>query len=493
MLLNYRLSILSSKNKYTFLKLFQRGISFHDLGVSVKLTRMLRSKGIRDPTEIQEKTIQSLFAGKNIVINSETGSGKTLAYALPMISKIHQIKRRKGTMPLPYGLVVVPSLELQYQVSSVFSELLGANVCCASEQSPLRLLNTDVVVSTPLYLMTYPLDIFKQVQTVVFDEADIMIAKKVGKHGVKDPVFKLVKHLLEPSHFHHFNEEETPSIDVRNDLFENEETDKRKHENLFNINRQFVFVGATMPDNEAPRSKVAMKYISSWIPDIDIVKSDNVNKLLSNIDVVYNKVLEGNKLKMLIQTLKELKNLDKLRVLVFVNKYETANSLHHKLTKFRHKEHIEKEDNSFVSDLYDFHLQWEGLIHIVHRDIKVNERMDIFQEFSSTQRGLIITTDVACRGLDLPDVDVVIQYEFATNIIDVLHRSGRTGRMGKQGRVVNFITENDERLSDLLEEATASGESLETFFSRRRSLSKKFRRAEKHHDDEGEETTEIVL
>lgn len=73
--------------------------------------------------------------------------------------------------------------------------------------------------------------------------------------------------------------------------------------------------------------------------------------------------------------------------------------------------------------------------------------MEIFNEFSSSSRSLIITTDVACRGLDLPDVDIVVQYDFATNIIDVLHRAGRTGRMGKQGKGKFLVSNHKAVLS----------------------------------------------
>lgn len=457
----------------------RRELSFQDLGINMRLTRMLRNKGIRNPTDIQQKAIQSLLAGKNGVINSETGSGKTLAYALPIANKIQEIKKKRMTIPRPYGLIVVPNMELQYQVSSVFSDIVGVNVSCANEDSPLKLLNTDVVVSTPIYLMTYALDVFRQVQTVVFDEADIMIAKKVGKHGHKDPLFNLIKRLLEPSHFQSFDNEDCKIDDIDSDLFKEDSCHEENYIDIFKDNRQFVFVGATMPDNEAPKSKVAMQYIRSWVPDISMIQSEKVHKVLSNIDMVSAKVSDGNKLKLLVQTLKNFSDLHKLRVLVFVNRYETATSLHHMLTKFNYTNRDTTHDSNFLYDLQKFHLEWEGNIHILHKNVKVNDRLEILHEFASSQRSLIITTDIVCRGLDLPDVDIVIQYEFATNIIDILHRAGRTGRMGKQGKVVNFISENDEKLSSLLEEAAKSGESLENLFSRRRGLSRKLRRSEK--------------
>lgn len=273
----------------------------------------------------------------------------------------------------------------------MFGEL-GANVCCATEDSPLRLRNTDIIVSNAIYLMTYPLDIFRQVQTIVFDEADIMIAKKIGKHGRKDPLFNLIHQFLESSHFQSFNLHEDENVDNSNEslldgtqkydvddgsindninggnqLLSLNKEEEDSNTRIFNDNRQFVFVGATMPDSEARRSKVAMNYIRNWVPNIETIQSENVHKLLANIEMVYSHVQEGNKLKLLIQTLREY---DDARVLVFVNRYDNAVSLHKLLTKFHYRQPVADDDTNFLSDLYKFHVNWEGCVHAVHRDVK---------------------------------------------------------------------------------------------------------------------------
>ena len=87
-------------------------------------------------------------------------------------------------------------------------------------------------------------------------------------------------------------------------------------------------------------------------------------------------------------------------------------------------------------------------------------------------------TDLAARGLDLGGVDHVVQFDFALNVVQHLHRLGRTARAGQRGRATNFVEEagNADTLADMVRRATESGEALEGQFSRRRGLRKKVKK-----------------
>ena len=75
----------------------------------------------------------------------------------------------------------------------------------------------------------------------------------------------------------------------------------------------------------------------------------------------------------------------------------------------------------------------------MHGGIDYQTRMEAVHDLSSSDYHILVSTGVAARGLDIPDVDVVIQFDFSTNVVDILHRCGRTGRMGKRGRGNVFV------------------------------------------------------
>lgn len=290
---------------------------------------------------------------------------------------------------------------------------MSANVCVASEQSPLKLKETEVVVTTASYVSTYPLDVLNETRTVVIDEADMLIAKKVGKHGYRDPLFVLIFHLLKEENFYLI-----PGLTSRK--------------------RQFVFVGATMPDSLNRKSKKALPYIRKWVPDLKLLQGENTHKFVSSLDMEFVHVLEGNKIKHLvdsIQTFYSTNSLQTFRVLIFVNKVRTVSSVHQTLSLATLKDIETEPDNSQFPDvLMAFQREWKDCIFALHKNITVEERLSTLHYFSALPRALLVTTDVSARGLDFPDVDLVIQYDFSTNIVDVLHRAGRTARMGKQGK-----------------------------------------------------------
>lgn len=314
--------------------------------------------------------------------------------------------------------------------------MLAAKVCLVTNDLPLRLVDIDVVVSTPQHIMTYPLDVLNETETIVLDEADIMIARKVGKHGRKDPLFNLMKHFLS------FNPEEgIESVTERT-----------------NQKKQFVFVGATMPDSDHRKSKKSMPYIRSWIPDVVTIRTSAAHKINSTSEMVFLKIEPGNKLKLLIDVINESMNdavvRDKktFRTIVYVNSVSTADLLYRQLTTSdriivkqsgdRRRDNNEMNNQygrrsnaiDFSSLLVDFQFEFLDSVFVTHKNVSREERIGSFNSFSSSPRGILITTDVTSRGLDFPDVDVVVQYDFATNVVDILHRAGRTGRMGKQGK-----------------------------------------------------------
>ena len=77
----------------------------------------------------------------------------------------------------------------------------------------------------------------------------------------------------------------------------------------------------------------------------------------------------------------------------------------------------------------------------LHGQMTQTKRLSALNKFKEGSRNILIATDVASRGLDIPDVDLVVNYDIPSNGKDYIHRVGRTARAGKAGRALNFVTQ----------------------------------------------------
>lgn len=80
-----------------------------------------------------------------------------------------------------------------------------------------------------------------------------------------------------------------------------------------------------------------------------------------------------------------------------------------------------------------------GRVRALHGDIKQEERAAILDGFRIGTYSVVIATDVAARGLDISDIDMVIHYQVPKSTESYIHRSGRCGRAGKFGRIISIV------------------------------------------------------
>merc|ERR1712130_644019 len=89
----------------------------------------------------------------------------------------------------------------------------------------------------------------------------------------------------------------------------------------------------------------------------------------------------------------------------------------------------------------------------LHGSMKQGDRLRVFQEFRAATSGVLLCTDVAARGLDLPQVDWIVQYTAPTCVSDYVHRVGRTARIGAKGSSVIFLLPSEADFVKMLEAA----------------------------------------
>lgn len=111
-------------------------------------------------------------------------------------------------------------------------------------------------------------------------------------------------------------------------------------------------------------------------------------------------------------------------------------------------------EKKLTTDIIASKLQEHGIrAESIHGNKSQNSRNNVLQQFNSKQIRCLVATNVASRGLDLPDVEHVINFELPSNVDDYVHRIGRTGRAGKSGISTTYVSghENPSTVRDLVE------------------------------------------
>ncbi|KAJ9120151.1 putative RNA helicase [Naganishia vaughanmartiniae] len=378
--------------------------TFEGLGLSVNLIRTLAGISIRKPTEIQSACFEPILSGRDCVGGAKTGSGKTMAFALPILQRI--IKDPFGI----FAVVLTPTRELAYQLSEQFIVLgkpLGLTTVTVvggmdmMQQARELAGRPHVVVATPGRLH----DLLKncagddwdlsRVRVVVLDEAD---------------------RLLTPSF--------APNLQF---LFGN-----------MPENRQTCLFTATISDAiEALASRPPRP--GKQKPFIHRVESDT--KTVANLRQEY----------------------------LFVPSFVKETHLHYLLThppkEIQHlrrntnRDENNEEGTQYIPSTIIFtqRCATAHLVHLMlqeldipsvplHSHLSQPERLQSLTRFRSGGVPVLVTTDVGSRGLDIPEVALVLNYDCPRAADDYIHRVGRTARAGRGGLAVTFVTERDTEL-----------------------------------------------
>ena len=350
-------------------------IRFSDLGLSPAMLKALENKGYGYPTSVQREAIPPLLAWKDVIAKAPTGTGKTFAFGIPMIEHVDPAS------PEVQGLILAPTRELAIQIGGELRSLLayytGIRVAVlyggASMVTQTRALDKkpQIVVATPGRLMDHynrKNISFRQVQTVILDEADRML--DMG-------FFKDVTRIVEK---------------VKN----------RRNLGLFSatISQEVMTV--------------------SWMYQRDEVEITVEPKLDDRPDIDQYAVTT-TPLAKAETTLRLTRTQGFGRVMIFCN------------TKH------------MCQRLCDEFQRAGAEAECIHGDIKQSLRERTMQRFHQGKLPILIATDVASRGIDVDDVDCVINYDIPEENEYYIHRIGRTGRAKRKGVAYSVVSNFPEK------------------------------------------------
>ncbi|XP_058108165.1 DEAD-box ATP-dependent RNA helicase 21 isoform X2 [Magnolia sinica] len=365
--------------------------------LSNELLKAVEKAGYKTPSPIQMAAIPLGLQQRDVIGIAETGSGKTAAFVLPMLTYISRLPpmNEDNEAEGPYAVVMAPTRELAQQIEDEtvkFAHYLGIKVVSivggqSIEEQGFKLRQgCEVVIATPgrlLDCLERRYAVLNQCNYVVLDEADRMIDM-----GFEPQVVGVLDAM--------------PSSNLKPEN-EDEELDEKR------IYRTTYMFSATMPPAV---ERLARKYLRNPV----VVTIGTAGKTTDLITQHVIMLKESEKMSRLQKLLNELG--DKTAI-VFINTKKSADSLAKSLDKAGYR----------VTTLHGG---------------KTQEQREISLEgFRSKRFTVLVATDVAGRGIDIPDVAQVINYDMPGNIEMYTHRIGRTGRAGKTGVATTFLTMHD--------------------------------------------------
>ncbi|KAF2645636.1 DEAD-domain-containing protein [Massarina eburnea CBS 473.64] len=472
--------------------------TFTSLGISTSLaSHLLKKMDLKAPTAIQKAAISQLLKDdSDAFIQAETGSGKTLAYLLPIVQRLMELsanmKKRKVDDAVSrqsglFAIILAPTRELSKQIATVLDSLLR----CAhwlvattviggekkkSEKARLRK-GINILVATPGRLAdhlehTEALDV-SNVRWLVLDEGD-----RLMELGFEDELQKIVGSLNNRMKVKKDAKEAIPGLPNK---------------------RTTVLCSATMKMDVERLGQISLKDAVHIKPDPTVATEKNAHQdeeqgfyAPAQLKQSYAVIAPKLRLVSLISMLKRSfsRKGSVMKAIVFIScadsvdfhfdiltsQLEEVKELKEEESKEENAEDAESKkvkktkgvpqaDPTKLTVTYAESPSLSPRTHTVtayrlHGSLQQSLRTSTLAHFTKNpEASVLLATDVASRGLDLPNVDLVIEFDPAFAREDHLHRIGRTARAGRDGRACIFLMPGcEEGYVDILKNDRKDGE-----------------------------------
>ncbi|XXG96755.1 Cytoplasmic GTPase/eEF2-like protein (ribosomal biogenesis) [Hypoxylon texense] len=412
-----------------------RNTTFESLKLRPWLVQSLANMAIKRPTGIQKACIPEILKGRDCIGTSRTGSGKTVAFAAPILQKWAEDPSSI------YAVVLTATRELALQIYEQFKAISSPQslkvilVTGGSDMRPQAIAlaqRPHVVIATPGRLADHirssgedTICGLRRVKYVVLDEADRLLA--AGGPGSMLPDIEECLGVLPPS-----------------------------------TQRQTLLFTATITPEVRALKDMPPKpgKESAFVCEVDT----QTLAIPTTLHQMYIQVNVTHKEYYLHTFLLTEVNLEK-SLIIFCNRTSTAEYLHHLLRLLDHR------------------------VTSLHSRLPQRQRVDNLGRFRASAARILVATDVASRGLDIPEVSLVVNYDVPQDPDDYIHRVGRTARAGRKGDAVTFVGQRDVERIHAIE--TRVGRDLEKWEEEGVNLESRFIRD--HMKEVGEKKREALL
>lgn len=367
-------------------------ITFADFGLDPQIQKAVSEQGYSTPTPIQAQSIPHVLAGSDLMGAAQTGTGKTAAFVLPIIQRIlrHASNSASPARHPIRALVLTPTRELAVQVAE--------NAANYSKYTDLR---TAVVYGG--------VDMKEQV-ALLRNGVEILIATPG----------RLLDHI--GSKVANLSQVELLVLDEADRMLDmGFLPDLQRIINLIPAQRQTLLFSATFSPEI---KKLAQSYLRSPVT-VEVARQ---NAAADTVKQVIHMVSAADKQRAIVQVLEARSRQGLSRqCIIFTNSRLGCAKLARALER-------------------------DGIkAGAIHGDKSQGERTLTLEAFKSGAIEVLVATDVAARGLDIPDMPCVINHELPYNAEDFIHRIGRTGRAGSKGDAIALVDTSEKRLLEDIE------------------------------------------
>ncbi len=365
-------------------------VKFTDLGIDPRVLAAVEDLGYEKPSPIQAATIPLLLEGRDVVGLAQTGTGKTAAFAIPALSKMAELADLNGTAHHTQVLVLAPTRELALQVAEAFTSY-------AKHMGDFTVL--PVYGGSPY--------------------GPQLAGLRRGAQVVVGTPGRVIDHInkgsLDLSHLQYVVLDEADEM-LRMGFAE--EVDKILEATP--EDKQVALFSATMPGSIR---RISKQYLRNP-QEVSVKSSTTTGK---NTRQRYVQVMGAHKLDAMTRILESEEHDG---VIAFVRTKMATEDLAEKL-----------KARGFTAAA-------------INGDIPQQQRERTVENLRSGKIDILVATDVAARGLDVERISHVINFDIPHDTESYVHRIGRTGRAGRQGDAILFMTPREKYLLRAIEKAT---------------------------------------
>ncbi|XP_059518503.1 nucleolar RNA helicase 2 [Myotis daubentonii] len=364
----------------------QKEGAFSNFPISEETIKLLKARGVTFLFPIQAKTFHHVYSGKDLIAQARTGTGKTFSFAIPLIEKLlaelHDRKRGRA----PQVLVLTPTRELANQVSRDFSDITKKlSVACFYGGTPY---------GGQIERMRNGIDILVGTPGRIKDHLQ---NGKLELTKLKHVVLDEVDQMLDMGFADQV--EEILSVAYKKDSEDNPQT---------------LLFSATCPHWVY---NVAKKYMKPTYEQVDLI-GKRTQKAAITVEHLAIKCHWTQRAAVIGDVIRVYSGFHG-RTIIFCETKKEAQEL--------------SQNTSMKQDAQS-----------LHGDIPQKQREITLKGFRNGDFGVMVATNVAARGLDIPEVDLVIQCSPPKDVESYIHRSGRTGRAGRTGICICFYQHKEE-------------------------------------------------